>query len=143
MESFTHNSENIKKILFHSNSILATLVTQQQLAIPYAYNRAILQYWDIQTSQLITRTILADFVDDFFYDLSFSPNKTKAIIIFGETCKILPVPLEVIYKNITKETFLYLFFLLKNYTSQCDGIEMPQDVNLLIAQILLETHKRQ
>lgn len=39
--------------------------------------------------------------------------------------------------------FLYLLFLLKNYTSQCDAIEMPQDVNHIIGSFLLEFYKRQ
>jgi len=142
IKHFMFNSENIEAMLFHSNSVLATLVTEEIRKELNIFHRSILHYWDIQTQKLISSTLLANF-ELHPYDLSFSPDTTKVIVILGDACVILPVPFEVMYKNITKETFSYLLFLLKNYTASCEGIEMPQDINLLIAKILLETHKRQ
>jgi hypothetical protein len=137
----------IDKILFYSNSVLAalsthtthTIVTPNTPKLNEYHNT--LYYWDIHTKQLIHIDELLDISKK--YDFSFSPDKTKVIIALTDKCIELPVPFNVIYKNITKKEFLYLLFLLKNYTSQCDDIEMPQDINILLAQTLLDLYKRE
>lgn len=74
--------------------------------------------------------------------LSFSPSGKKLFVNIGDTCAELEVPFEVIYQNDTKEKFPFILFLLKNYSSHWDDIEIPQDVNNFISKILLEVHKR-
>lgn len=141
-----HNA--FRNIQFYSNSVLATLldrfcITQlpdNNTSFRHRQN-TILCYWDIHTKKLIHTSEPLDISEQ--YDLSFSPDKSKVVIALKNSCIILPVPFKVTYAHITKKRFSYLLFLLKNYTSQCDTIEIPEDINLLIANMLLETYKRQ
>ena len=101
-----------------------------------------LEYRDSETSDPITTMSIAlkGYQEDS--SLSVSPHGKKLLITTDNECIELEVPFEVLYKGITKETFPYLLFLLKNYTSHCNDVEIPQDINHFIAKMLLETCKR-
>jgi hypothetical protein len=139
-EKYGKSHEAFKNILFYSNSVLAiisTLYIYQQKK----FCHTLLSYFDIHTKELIHESELLDASAEQ-HDFSFNPAKTEVVIALQDRCVILPVPFKVIYKDITKKSFFYLLFLLKNYTSQCDDIEIPHDVTLLIAQTLLERYRR-
>jgi hypothetical protein len=133
----------LSTIIHPNNKILITLSRPYFHTSPSPYT---LKYWNVDTNGLIATTDLSDYtVDTPYWKLSpsFSPSGKKLIVVLNDKCIELPVPFNVIYKNITKKEFLYLLFLLKNYTSQCDDIEMPQDINILLAQTLLDLYKRE
>lgn len=100
-------------------------------------------YYDIKTSECITKIRLSLKIPLYYTCLSFSPSRKKLLMVAVDRCAELKVPFKVFYKNITKKQLSYLLFLIKNYTSQCDAIEMPQDINILITKTLLELYKRQ
>ncbi|HEX4068889.1 MAG TPA: hypothetical protein VHX42_02225 [Candidatus Babeliales bacterium] len=138
-EKYGQSREDFKNILFYSNSVLA-IVSTFYIYKQNGFYHTLLSYFDIHTKELIHENELLDVSKN--HDFSFNPTKTKVILALQDRCVILPVPFKVIYKDITKKSFFYLLFLLKNYTSQCDDIEIPHDVTLLIAQTLLERYRR-
>jgi len=142
-----YQREDFKRILFYSNSILAIssalyINTEKDPSKGKMQNSLTrLFYFDIHKKRLIHTDELLDVSKQ--YDFSFSPDKAKVIITLTNKYIELPVPFNVMYKNITKKEFPYLLFLLKNYTSQCDDIEIPQDINVLLAQTLLDLYRRE
>jgi hypothetical protein len=121
-----------------NNKILIIITTIWDDILMYNY---ILEYWCMDTFKLITTTKLPLNSDNQMPSPRFSPSGRKLLVIRDSVYVELEVPFEVIYKNITKKEFPYLLFLLKNYTSQCDDIEIPQDINVLLAHTLLDLYK--
>lgn len=103
-----------------------------------------LTYWDVNTAQPIATMDLPFIIYNqncLSSTPSFSPSGKKLLIVVKDyknkaKCFELEVPFEVI----ARATFPYLWFLLKNIKT-CDD-ETPQDIKLLIANILLKTYKR-
>ncbi len=139
--------EEFKKTVFYSNSILAIssklIVWDKEVGLERKItgSHTLLSYWNIDTKELIH--VSPQLPPSETYDFSFSPDKTKVIIALKDECVILPVPFKVMDKDTIKNIFSYHLFLIKNYTSQCDAIEIPQDVTYLIGNLLLELYKRQ
>ena len=68
--------------------------------------------------------------------LSFSPNGTKLLIVLYGKCIIVPVPFEVLYKNITKEKSIATYYVLQEYLYDNKN-SLAKDIRHLIMQYLL------
>jgi hypothetical protein len=101
-----------------------------------------LQYWDINTNRCIATQNVRFIPRDYRSPISFCPSGAKLLIVMNNMCLEFKVPFKVLYKEMTKKRFSYLLLLLKNYTRSCADIEMPQELNLCIAKILLKLYKR-
>ena len=115
---------------FHPNSaVLATVMSLYINSEPHQ----IVFYWNALTQQLITTT--PPFPSHNNYNITFSLNGTKIIVVLADKCIILPVPFEVIYNATEKLPYLY-WFLLKECLDQHN---VPKDIQKIIALYLLET----
>lgn len=98
-----------------------------------------MRFWDVKTRQSIYTSVLTgDY--NWCRNCDFSPDREKVIFTFANEYVIARVPFEVKYENITEDKFLYLWFLLKNIKQQ--GQEIPEEINLLIANITLKVFER-
>lgn len=98
-----------------------------------------LRYWDTNTSkQIIAMNSLSDTNKSLHASssLSFSPNGTKLLIVLYGKCIIVPVPFEVLYKNITKEKSIATYYVLQEYLYDNKN-SLAKDIRHLIMQYLL------
>jgi hypothetical protein len=128
--NFLMNSPNnyIKEIAFHPNNAV--------LAISDSHN--CISFWDIATKEIICQTSPLDkrqYLNSSY--LSFSLNGKNLLwtdynASYGK-CITIPVPFEVIYKDITKEQGIFLYFFLKNYIHKREPL--PKDILYLIMHL--------
>jgi WD40 repeat protein len=99
-------------------------------------------YYDMRTSECITKIPVSLKIPCYKTYLSFSPSGKKLLMVAFDQCAELKVPFKVLYKNITKKQLSYLLFLLKNIDLKPDTVEIPHDVIQYMAKTVHEIYKR-
>ena len=99
-----------------------------------------LLYWNTKTHMLITEEKLLEKNIASNYTgprLSFSGDGTKIIVMIQYRCLILEVPFSVLYKDVTKEKAIFIYWLLKKYQSTQNNILPDEIVQELIKKLLV------
>lgn len=100
-----------------NNTILITLSLQN-----------LLSYWNIMTGSLITTTTFTTPIN-WGCPLSISPNGKNLLVMIpsNNTCAIVAIPFQALYKKVTEEECVLIHWLLKNYTHDQD-YAIPREI---------------